>query len=878
MQRIICKLMVIFVLAGAVFGNGTWASAQTPDNNPDDPVAAGDEIMLYLPLVSRSNGESTLIASIGPDWQIANNDSSAAVISADGRYVVFASKATNLLPGDTNNKQDIFVVDRTQNSIVRASLSTAGDQANGSCDEPSISNDGRFVVFSSSATNLVSGDANASRDVFLRDLQTNQTTLVSVSTGGVQANGDIYNPQISGNGNYIVYETSASNLVADDTNSTTDIFLYDRQLAQTTRVSLAYNGAQGSDSSSYPFISEDGRYIAFGSANSNLVENDTNNQVDVFVRDLQAGQIWLVSVADDEAQSNGGSFYPSVSADGRYIAFTSDASNLASGDTNNFYDIYVRDRQAGATQRVSVSSAGAQGNEASGGGRIASGGRYVVFDSSASNLVPGDINAKDDVFLHDLQTGTTALLSVTSAGDEANNDSWYAVISADGTRVAFQSIANNLTVGDTAIPDGIFITGSDIFVRDVNSNQTSVISRLYAPMQSNAISRNPVVSENGRYVAFESTSTALVPGDGTGSVTKIFVRDMQAKQSVIASVSSAGVLSTGNSSQASISGDGQMVSFTSYSSALVSGDTNGVQDIFVRNLGAGTTIRISVSTGGGQGNDTSTNSHISRNGGFVCFTSYATNLVSGDTNATLDVFMRNLSTNTTERISVATGGGQADNYSMDCAISQDGRYVAFRSKASNLVAGDTNDLIDIFVRDRQTGQTTLVSPGVGGAQSDGDSYQPSISDNGRFVVFHSSATNLVSGDTNGCMDVFVFDRDTGNMQRVSVSSAGVQGDGVSYMAAISGNGQYVVFESIARNLITGDTNNNNDIYLRNLVTGMTTRSSVATSGEQGNNASITPGISATGKYIVFMSASTNLVTGDVNNFTDVFLRDNGFSY
>ncbi len=878
MRRIFCFLIIIFNLTGIFLGSGTMVYAQAPDNNPDDPISAGEEIKLFLPMIVRSNGESTSLVSIGPDWQLPNKDSSSAAISTDGRYVAFASDATNLLPGDTNGKRDIFVVDRTQNSIVRASVSTGGAEANGSCDEPSISSDGRFVAFSSSATNLVSGDANARRDVFLRDLQTNQTSLVSVSTGGVQADENIYNPQISANGNYIVYETSASNLVADDTNSTTDIFLFDRQLAQTTRVSLAYNGAQGNDSSSYPFISDDGRYVAFQSGSSNLVENDTNNQGDIFVRDLQAGQIWLVSVADNETQSNGGSFYASLSADGRYVAFTSDASNLASGDTNTYYDIYVRDRQAGSTQRVSVSSAGVQANEASGGARMASGGRYVVFESSATNLVPGDGNAKDDVFLRDLQTGTTSRLSVTSAGAEANNNSWYAAISADGARIAFQSTANNLTVGDTAIPDGVFITGVDIFLRDINSGQTNVVSRLYAPMQSNATSMNPVVSDDGRYVAFESKSTSLVPGDGMGSYKKVFVRDMLTKQSVIASISSVGVLSTGDSTDPSISGDGQVVSFTSYSSALVNGDTNSVQDVFVRNLAMGTTVRVSVTTGGLQGNDTSMQSRLSRNGGFVCFSSYATNLVNGDTNAAMDVFVRDLSNGLTERVSISSSGDQGNNYSWGCAISADGRYVAFHSGASNLVNGDSNAKQDIFVRDRQTGQTTLVSPGLGGAQSNGDSYLPSISNDGRYVAFESDSSNLVDGDTNACKDVFVFDRNTGSMLRASLSSTSEQADGASFNATISGNGQYIVFESIARNLITGDTNNNNDIYMRNLITGKTIRASVTVTGDQGNNASNAPRISANGKFVVFQSAASNLVAGDTNNYTDIFLRDNGFAY
>ncbi len=871
MRRYLSLLLATLCLANLLFWPAAAAGAQTSGDDPAPQFPLDEGFKVYLPMIAYDNGESTQRASIGPDWQLPNKDSSAAAISADGRYVAFASEATNLLPGDTNGKKDIFVVDRTLNSIVRVSLSSGGVEANGACDEPSISSDGRYVAFSSSATTLVGGDVNSQRDVFLRDLHSNQTTLVSVSTGGVQANEDIYNPQISADGNYIVYESSASTLVADDTNSNTDVFLYDRQLAQTTRVSLAYNGAQGSDSSSYPFISDDGRYVAFQSWNS-FVVGDSNNAVDVFVVDRQAGQISLASVTNEEGQSNGGSGYPSLTADGRYVVFSSSATNLVSGDTNANSDIFVRDCQAGTTQRVSVSSAGAQANDYSGSARIASAGRYVVFDSPATNLVSGDGNAKDDIFLRDLQSGTTSRLSITSAGEEANNNSGYPAISADGAQVAFQSTANNLVVGDTAIPDGVFITGSDIFLHDRNAGQTSVVSRLYAPMQSNSVSLNPSVSTDGRYVAFESKSTAFVPGDSTGSVKKIFVRDMLTKQSVIASVSSAGVLSTGDSSAASLSGDGQMVSFTSYSTALVSGDTNSVPDIFVRYLGTSTTLRVSVATGGAQANDSSMQSRLARAGGYVCFSSYATNLVSGDSNATLDVFVRDLSAGVTERVSVSSSGEQANSSSWGCAISSDGRYVAFHSSATNLVAGDSNAKQDIFVRDRQSGQTTLVSPGMGGAQSNGDSSLPTISDDGRYVAFESDASNLVDGDTNACKDIFVFDRSTGNLLRASLASDGTQADGTSFSATISGNGQHVAFESIARNLISGDTNNNNDVFIHIRPTGQTVLASVSSSGEHGNSASISPSISGSGRFLVFSSAATNLVLNDTNGFTDVFLR------
>lgn len=375
-----------------------------------------EEKKLILPLIQRTDGELTKIVSIGPDWQIANKASSDAELTPDGRYVAFASDATNLLPGDTNGRKDIFVVDRSLGSIRRASLSTAGDQASSGCDRSSISGDGRYVVFQSSSISLVSGDTNAKQDIFLRDMQSNQTTLVSVSTDGVQSDADSWNPKISSDGRYIVYETYGSTLVANDLNATDDIFIYDRQLAQTTRISLAWNGAEGNDSSSIPVISADGRYIVFTSNASNLVESDTNNEADTFWMDRQEGQISRISIATEGTQGNGGSGGMSITDDGRFIVFGSYASNLVSGDTNGQYDIFVRDRQIGTTERVSISSTGAQGNDYSIRGRITSDGRYVFFDSLSSNLVAGDTNASDDVFLRDRQAGTTTFLSLTSSG------------------------------------------------------------------------------------------------------------------------------------------------------------------------------------------------------------------------------------------------------------------------------------------------------------------------------------------------------------------------------------------------------------------------------------------------------------------------------
>ncbi|MGB8981913.1 MAG: hypothetical protein WCC12_08565, partial [Anaerolineales bacterium] len=225
----------------------------------------------------------------------------------------------------------------------------------------------------------------------------------------------------------------------------------------------------------------------------------------------------------------------------------------------------------------------------------------------------------------------------------------------------------------------------------------------------------------------------------------------------------------------------------------------------------GDTTRVSVDSAGGQANAPSRRSVISADGNYVAFTSEATNLVSGDTNDLPDVFVHDRQTGLTERVSVADDESQANSWSEDPpAISADGRYVAFVSMASNLVSGDTNNIMDVFVRDRQLGQTTRVSVDSSGAQVSGDEWTNfgglALSGDGRFVVFTSNVTSLVTGDTNGAEDVFVHDRQTGATIRISVSSSGEQSNASSYSGSISGNGQLTAFTSGATNLVSDDTN------------------------------------------------------------------------
>jgi Tol biopolymer transport system component len=284
------------------------------------------------------------------------------------------------------------------------SVSTRGAQANDYSNEPALSADGRFVAFRSYASNLVPGDTNSKQDVFVHDRQRRTTTRVSVGPRGTQANDSNGGPVLSANGRFVAFYSYASNLVPGDTNSATDVFVHDRQRRTTTRVSVGPRGVQGNGDSEWAALSADGRFVAFHSEAINLVldTDDTNDETDIFVHDRQRRTTTRVSLGPGGAQGDNDSYWPALSANGRFVAFLSYASNLVPGDTNGKQDVFVHDRQRRTTTRVSVGPRGVQGNDDSGlYGTIApsADGRFVAFASDASNLVPGDTNGTKDVFV-----------------------------------------------------------------------------------------------------------------------------------------------------------------------------------------------------------------------------------------------------------------------------------------------------------------------------------------------------------------------------------------------------------------------------------------------------------------------------------------------
>jgi Tol biopolymer transport system component len=378
-------------------------------------------------------------------------------LSASGQVVAFTSTALNLVPGDTNGVEDVFVRDRVRGTVVRASVGAGGRQSDGGSVDASISADGRYVAFVSAATNLVRGDSNGVNDVFVRDLRAGTTRRVSVGSRGRQANGASLFPAMSADGTTVAFQTFASNLAGPgalpDTNGVEDVYVGDLSHRRTSRVSVGPDGRQLAGPSALPAISGDGRRVAF------VAEYGGPNRFEVWVRDRRSHRTRLVSVRRDVAEDNSVG-RPSMSASGRYVAFASSRSSLVPRDTNQARDVFVRDLATGCFRRVSVAARGRQADADSEGPSLSATGRFAAFVSFAENLVPGDTNDRSDVFLRDLRTGALERVSRADDGAPGNDHSAFFLessVSANGRHVAFESVATNLVPSDTNRRPDVFV-------------------------------------------------------------------------------------------------------------------------------------------------------------------------------------------------------------------------------------------------------------------------------------------------------------------------------------------------------------------------------------------------------------------------------------
>jgi Tol biopolymer transport system component len=799
-------------------------------------------------------------------------------VSENGFVVAFVSDATNLVPDDTNGVADVFV---SQSGVIkRVSLGADFAQANGPSSAPALSGDGRFVAFTSAADNLVPGDSNAALDVFVYDRQLSTVARVSVAGDGAQGDADSRAPSIDRTGSIVAFTSEATNLVAGDANGHSDVFV--RRIgvdaATTTLASAAADGSgPGDGASDEPSLSRDGSMVAFASDAANLVAGDANDHKDVFRRALADGSATeLVSLRNGSSTvpGNGDSFSPSVSVDGAQIAFASRATNLlGSSDDNDVSDIFLRTPQSTSTALVSQSCGNDAADDASFDPHISSdtvsGGAGVSFVTDASNLLQGcsgapapDNNNLPDVYLRPLGPSpiVNERISRDPAGAQFMRPSLESAVSGDGRLVAF-------AVGGVEASAGGPGAGAEVFGRD-RSTTPGTTARLSAPAGGPAVgpavTESPAISGDGNIVAYASAASDLVTDD-SNSLTDVFVSDRARKETTRVSRGLSGAQTNGSSavdSAPALSADGQVVAFSSAATNLVADDNNGVGDVFVFDRARQETTRVNLGTSGVEatGRD-SFDPALSTDGRFVAFASDAANLVADDTNNATDVFVHDRQARTTTRVSVGAGGAQATGgESYAPAVSGDGSVVAFISRAANIAPGATDGIDNVFVRDLKAGITTRVGT-TGGP--DGSTIPPrvALSANGRFVAYADET------------DVFVFDRQGGGAEQVSVGPGGAPGDRASAAPALSADGRFVAFQSGATNLVPADTNQRTDVFVRDRRFGTTTRVSLGSGSVQGDQPSTAPRISGDGRFVAFQSAATNLVPGDTNSAPDIFVHD-----
>lgn len=399
-----------------------------------------------------------------------NSSGNYTAISENARYVAFNTTASNLVSGDTNGVDDVFVKDASTGAIVRASTTAAGAQANGGSIAPAISADGRYVAFQSAASNLVPGDTNGVTDIFLKDMVTGAITRVSTDAGGVQANNHSNFPAISANGQRVAYNSDASNLVPGDTNLTGDVFVKDLGSGATILASSGAGGTLANGGSDVgglggpypPGISGNGNLVGFSSTATNLVTPNTNGQTDIFIKEISSGNssgaVTLETVGTGGSAPNGASFLPRLSTDGRYLAYRSEASNLLAADTDTNSDVYFKDRQTSSLTLASTNPSGVKatyvddvfGSSGSYDVTMSADGSHVAFASMSTDLVAGNYSHPAiNVFNKDTRNGNITIDSVNGSNEIGNSWSFGPGLSADGTVIAFQSAANNLVAGDT---------------------------------------------------------------------------------------------------------------------------------------------------------------------------------------------------------------------------------------------------------------------------------------------------------------------------------------------------------------------------------------------------------------------------------------------
>jgi Tol biopolymer transport system component len=930
-------------------------------------------------LVSRAHSTQISETGVGSE-RIYNEPNSLSYnlttpsLSADGRYIVFLSRQTNLVAGqtDANGSLDVFLRDLVTGATTLVSRSMSSPAATGNLGsaQAAISADGRFVAFVSSATDLVPGQTDdgssiSDQDLLLYDRVTGAVSLAA-STRSLPADfGDL---AISADGRYIAFTSTAGDLVPGQRSNYANVFLHDRVEKATRLVSHVSTSAAtaGNEGSSKPSISSDGRYIAFTSSATDLLPGQ-GDLASAFLFDRASGALTLIGPGQTAFLSADGKYVAvlgwqeiylyqretrqttplgtrrfrdffstnrpiiSINADGRYTAFIGTPEASPTG-------LYVYDRIARTFTLASRRSGSTENPGGAPDAPVISGdGRFVVFASPDHDLVPGQTDGSGDhrsmdVFLFDRASAATRLVS--HAGDAptlaAHGVSHAPAISANGTRVAFASMASDLT-GD--VKD--YNEGLDVFVQDTSTGNTDAVS-LHAPetpsLSQDAPSVASALSADGRFLAFESDSPHLIPGqEDSNGATDVFLYDRLTRTTILASRLGGSATRTGNGPAILpvITPDGRYVGFASETSDPFPGGTGYDYDLFLFDRITGTVTLVAPSAIASR--PPRLPMHVSPDGRWLAFSTQADLIAPGvrDQNRLDDVFLLDRSTGTTTLVSHSSAdpampGNRGASFPL---LSDDGRHVAFLSDSTDLVPGQIDDFTtpDLFLYDRETGKTALVSHAAGSPVTAARIYGSSffMSADGRFLTFANPGdtpgtprpsvllydralgtflTIAPSGlsprisadgryvtyvrylDSSIPPQIYLYDRiakSTVLVSRSSASSTGYGTGGYSDTPVISADGRYVAFASSATNLVTGQTSVPGraglDIFLFDRIVGRTVLASHARSSlTAAAGRSVAPLISASGKQVAFTSAAS-LVAEDLNGLNDAYLFDAGSS-
>jgi hypothetical protein len=936
---------------GSVSANGQYDVFVSGATNLVNGVTIVPFTGNHIYLRNASTGTTSLVDVATSGTTSGDQGAGSPAITPDGRYVAFLSGSDNLTNNDQNpSRSEVYVRDLLAGQTFLVSLGIDGKPANNQMDGTlSIAADGQghlFLAYQTKATNLTQGDRNSNNDqvfvtAFNLDAGGNiqygslNTTLVSAdnTSTGNGSNGDSLSSILSQDGSTLVFTSQATNLnipggYSDNIPRFSNLYLYSLAGKTLTLLSaeptpstaatgnqrsfldLGYGGLQQA-------ISDDGRYTVFDSNSDNMIPGIvTNGERNVYFRDLVSGATSLVSISSDgQSGANGTSVWPFMTPDGRYVAFGSDASNLA-GTTYGRRQIFVRDMQQGQTYMVSLGIDGQPGNGGfypvlsiaeTSDGRLA-----IAYATNSTNLTANDTSTAQNVFVTTFNldasgnilssTRTTTLASPTGSGNGGNDDSNYPILSKDGSTLAFMSRASNL-VGET--PDS---NHWQLFTYNLAAGTLTQVSPAAPSGQTTDTSYLESVSDNGQYLAYvyenhntglhevlawnaaTGTNTVIFTGQGDplpiaydtiisgdGSTIAIRAGNVYGRASIYAasnwqsgnptikqvSPSLAGNVWSNQSPR--ISDDGKIITYQ-----LTPNDGRIPKQVYVYNNGVIT--EVTLATTGNDSNGDADTPLVSADGSTIVFNSNASNLVAGMidfVSGQSNVYAYSVASKT---ISLASAQGPGvyttDEHIRSIGLSDSGQYVVFQSSANDLL-GNLSGSDNVYTEDVLAGIPALISANWAGQDPvyDGGSFSPVISGDGSTVAFQSTRSDLIAGKNIGGWQIYSRNwlAASPHTTLVSVNSAGNGGaNDYTENPSISDNGSVIAFDSPATNLVSNDPNSNHytQIFVRNLGSNTTTLASVNSTGtDGGNNNSNTAVLSGDGSTLLFNSQAADLVSG-----------------